>query len=207
MQRRRIDQLGRMAVQAAWWCSQATATHTPLIFASRHGDVRRSFELLEQLARDQPLSPTQFGLSVHNAIAALYSIVRGERGNYLAIAAGGATAETALVEAAGLLADGSPEVLVVVYDAPLPAAYVDHADESGALYAWSWRVRAAGDGRRLSLDWQPSIADDTAVVVAQTHARTLALPAGLDVLRFFLTDNDVREHCHDGLRWVWRHHG
>ena len=106
MQRRRIDRLGRMAIQTAYWCQRAEAEGIPFVFASRHGDVACSVELLESLSRRETLSPTSFGLSVHNAIAALYSIVRGERGNYLALAAGHATPEAALVEAAGLLGDG-----------------------------------------------------------------------------------------------------
>jgi hypothetical protein len=68
-------------------------SQVPLVFASRHGDVARSMDLLGALVGDQPLSPTGFGLSVHNAIAALYSIARGHRGNYLALAAGQATVE------------------------------------------------------------------------------------------------------------------
>ena len=97
MQRRRIERLGRMAIQAACWCEagEGADSRVPLVFASRHGDVARSMDLLGSLVADQPLSPTGFGLSVHNAIAALYSIVRGERGNYLALAAGRATAITA----------------------------------------------------------------------------------------------------------------
>ena len=122
MQRRRIERLGRMAIQAACWCEdgQGADNQVPLVFASRHGDVARSMELLGALASDQPLSPTGFGLSVHNAIAALYSIARGHRGNYLALAAGQATVETACLEAAGLLADGAREVRVVVYESRLP---------------------------------------------------------------------------------------
>ncbi|MFT4179571.1 MAG: beta-ketoacyl synthase chain length factor [Thermomonas sp.] len=200
MQRRRIDRLGRMAVQAAWWC-QPPQKHdgVPLVFASRHGDVQRSFELLQQLAKDEAMSPTQFGLSVHNAVAALYSIVRGERGNYLAIAAGRATAEAALVEAAGLLADGAPEVQVVVYDAGLPGAYSAFLDEPDAPHAWSWRLRADGEGTRLSLDWQA--ADDAVEKTAS------ALPATLVALRFLLSGDAAREHRADGLRWRWRRHG
>jgi hypothetical protein len=206
MQRRRIERLGRMAVQAAWWCSQAEAAGVPLVFASRHGDVQRSFELLEQLARGEPMSPTHFGLSVHNAIAALYSIVRGERGNYLALAAGRATAEAALVEVAGLLADGAPEVLLVVYDARPPAVYADFLDEPDPFYAWSWRVRTGGEGARLSLAW----AADTSRTGATdgTDAVDVAgiLPAGLDVLRFLLAEERMREHRVDGLHWTWRRH-
>ena len=100
MQRRRIERLGRMAIQAACWCEQPDdAGQVPLVFASRHGDVARSMELLDSLSADQGMSPTAFGLSVHNAVAALYSIARGHRGNYLALAAGRATVETACVEA------------------------------------------------------------------------------------------------------------
>ena len=92
-----------MAVQAAWWCSQAETAGVPLVFASRHGDVQRSFELLEQMARDEPMSPTHFGLSTHNAVIAQYSIARGLTGNYLATAAGvvggGAAIMTAVPEA------------------------------------------------------------------------------------------------------------
>ena len=202
MQRRRIERLGRMAVQAAWWCSQAEAAGVPLVFASRHGDVQRSFELLEQLARGEPMSPTQFGLSVHNAIAALYSIVRGERGNYLALAAGCATAEAALVEAAGLLADGAPEVQVVVYDASPPAVYADFLDEPDPFYAWSWRVCRDGEGPRLSLGWS----DDRSGERSGGHAAASAppLPAGLDALRFLLAGDPMREHRVDGLCWTWR---
>lgn len=206
LQRRRIERLGRMAVQAAWWCSQAESTGVPLVFASRHGDVQRSFELLEQLAAGEPMSPTHFGLSVHNAIAALYSIVRGERGNYLAMAAGRATVEAALVEAAGLLADGAPEVLVVVYDAQPPVVYTDFLDEPVPFYAWSWRVRAAGEGVRLGLAWAADVAGDNPSAL-RGGPPSAALPAGLDALRFLLSGEAAREHRSDGLRWTWRRHG
>lgn len=206
MQRRRIERLGRMAVQAAWWCSQAEAAGVPLVFASRHGDVQRSFELLEQLARGEPMSPTHFGLSVHNAIAALYSIVRGERGNYLALAAGRATTEAALVEVAGLLADGAPEVLLVVYDARPPTVYADFLDEPDPFYAWSWRVRTAGEGARLSLAWAADTAGTDATGCTDTVDVAGSLPAGLDVLRFLLAEERIREHRVEGLHWTWRRH-
>lgn len=211
MQRRRIERLGRMAVQAAYWCAPAAADpRVPLVFASRHGDVQRSFELLDTLARAEPMSPTQFGLSVHNAIAALYSIVRGERGNYLALAGGRSTAEAALVEAAGLLADGAPEVLVVVYDAQPPAVYADFLDEPDPYYAWSWRVRATGEGVRVRL---AHAADAVLAAPGGTAGDALtegaavsgaALPHGLDVLRFLLAGDRALQHRADGVAWTWQ---
>jgi hypothetical protein len=196
MQRRRIERLGRMAIQTACWCQQAEETGMPLVFASRHGDVARSMELLEALAADEPPSPTTFGLSVHNAIAALYSILRRDRGNYVALAGGKSTVETACIEAAALLADGAPEVLLVVYDAPLPAVYADFADEPDAGFAWCWRVGPAdGEGEAITLGWEGDGAGDDGPT---------ALPHALDVLRFLLSGEPSLQWRGDGTAWHWR---
>ncbi len=197
MQRRRIERLGRMAIQTAFWCQQAEAGGIPLVFASRHGDVARSMELLEALATEQPPSPTTFGLSVHNAIAALYSILRRERGNYLALAGGMATVEAASLEAAALLADGAAEAMLVVYDAPLPAVYAGFADEADAGFAWCWRIGARDVAApALTLGWEGE--------EGAGSAEPSILPHGLEVLRFLLSgDTSLRWHC-DGVAWQWR---
>nr|WP_295378121.1 beta-ketoacyl synthase chain length factor [Pseudoxanthomonas sp.] len=200
MQRRRIDRLGRMAIQAAYWCQRAEAEGIPFVFASRHGDVACSVQLLEALSRREALSPTSFGLSVHNAIAALYSIVRGERGNYLALAAGQATPEAALVEAAGLLGDGAPEVLVVVYDAALPEVYADFGDEPDPFHAWCWRVAPVDrEGFRVSLACGAASESAPGAVTG--------LPHGLEVLRFLLAAGGPLRHHEDARQWEWRHGG
>lgn len=198
MQRRRIERLGRMAIQTACWCQQAQEKDVPLVFASRHGDVARSMELLHALAADEPLSPTTFGLSVHNAIAALYSILRGERGNYLALAGGRATVESACVEAMGLLADGAREVMLVVYDAPLPADYESFADGPDAGFAWCWRIAPAQeDGIGLELAWEPAGPADRGQDMP-------VLPHGMDVLRFLLDGTPELAFEADGVAWRWR---
>ncbi|HEX4853609.1 beta-ketoacyl synthase chain length factor [Arenimonas sp.] len=177
MQRRRLEPLGRMALQVAWRCQPEAAPGLPMVFASRHGDVARTYEMLAGLARGEPLSPTHFGLSTHNAIAAQYSIARGLTDNYLAVSGGVESPEAAVTEALALLADGAPEVLVVLYDGPTPEPYAEYRDEPEAAWAWAWRIAAPRDGApRLSL--QPH-----AGAPAKAAA---ALPHGLDVLRFAL---------------------
>lgn len=201
MQRRRIERLGRMAIQAACWCEGegGADSDVPLVFASRHGDVDRSMELLHALVAEEALSPTTFGLSVHNAIGALYSIIRGHRGNQLALAAGRATIEAACVEAAALLADGAAEVRIIAYDPPLPGLYTEFLDEPAAYYAWCWRVAAAdADGMRLRLRWQ---ADGCADDVSGT------LPHALDLHRFLLAGDATLEYGADGRRWSWQRAG
>ena len=83
MQRRRLGLLGRLAVQAAWWC-QGEDLGMPVVFASRYGDAGRALELLAELARGEPVSPATFSLSVHNAVSGMYSIACGDHTQHLA---------------------------------------------------------------------------------------------------------------------------
>jgi hypothetical protein len=192
--RRRLDPLGRMAVQVAWWCERGDLG-MPKVFASRYGDAARSLALLGDAVRGEPLSPTAFGLSVHNAIGALYSIARGDVANYTSVAAGPASAAAGIVEAVGLLADGTPEVLVVCYDQPLPGEYACFEDEPSAPYAWAWRVRlAAADAPCIRLSASPGAASTAPP----------ALPFGLDVLRFALSGDAVLERAVGTTAWTWR---
>lgn len=175
MQRRRVERLGRAALQVAWRCQRDDERDIPLVFASRHGDLLRTDQMLAELAVGQPLSPTQFGLSTHNAIAAQYSIARALDGNYLAVSAGRATAEAAVIEALALLADGAPAVLAVVYDDPVPGDHAGDVGETEAAYAWAWRIVPPRDGLPvLSLE-------------SGEPAPPGSLPHGLEVLRFFLS--------------------
>ena len=188
MQRRRVERLGRAALQVAWRCQGDGAGEMPMVFASRHGDLDRTHKMLAELARDEPLSPTQFGLSTHNAIAAQYSIARGLQGNYLAVSAVHATPEAAVTEALGLLADGAPAVLVVVYDDAIPADYSKFIDEPDVLHAWAWRIIAPReDLPRLSLRvGKPAVGGP--------------LPHSLEVLRFFLSGDGALPGA-DGGGW------
>jgi hypothetical protein len=122
MMRRRIDPLGRIALQSAY-AAQQDQPIDAAVFASRWGELERSEMLLGQLAANEPLSPTSFSLSVHNAIAALYSIARKDTGNFSAVSAGAYSTEAGFIEALGLIADGARRVLLVSYDAPATPLY------------------------------------------------------------------------------------
>lgn len=198
MTRRRVNALGRAAMRAAF-DAHGDALGIPVVLGSRYGDASRSLDLLADMVRRDPMSPTAFGLSVHNAIGALYAIVRGDRANYISVAAGPATASAALVEAVALLADGAPEVLVVECDAPLPGAYAAFEDEPQAMYAWAWRVRrpAAGDTR---------FTVETAPAGGAGATATATLPFGLDALRFVLSGDATWQRTAGTTTWTWRRH-
>jgi hypothetical protein len=199
MQRRRVEKLGRMALQVAYWCQAAADAGWPLVFASRHGDLARTYAMLQELARGNALSPTHFGLSTHNAIAAQYTIARALPANYLAVSAGACSAEAALVEAQGLLADGASDVLVVNYDSAVPEDYREFADEPGCDFAWAWRIGPA----------DPSTAASFSLTAGLESAPTPAaveLPHGLDVLRFMLSDDPQLSYADADRSWRWLRH-
>jgi hypothetical protein len=174
----------------------------PMVFASRYGDVERACAAIEGMVAGVPVSPAVFAASVHNGIAAQLAIIGGQRQNMITLAAGAATAATGLVEAAGLLADGAAEALLVCYDEPLPPPYDVFADEPQALYAWAWRLAPAGgpaDAPTLHLACR---ADEGAPLAAAA-----ALPAGLDLMRWLLGDAaQLRQHA-GGRRWLWSRDG
>lgn len=194
MMRRRMNRLGRMALHTAWNC-QTNDMDLPIVFVSRYGDVGRALGLLEELAQEGAVSPTGFNMSVHNAIGAMYSIARVDRGNAICVAAGRASAAAGLIEAAGLLADGDPEVMLVCYDEALPADYACFRDEAPCVWAWAWRVALPAAGERA-----------LRLRISGTNVDTplgAALPASLEVLRYFLApDSTLVQHI-DGRRWEW----
>ena len=194
MMRRRIERLGRAALQTAYEALEDAAQPCPAVFASRYGDMRRSIELMRQLAEEGAVSPTAFSVSVHNAFAALFSIARGDRSNYSAVAAGAETAESALVEAVGLLAEGAPEVLVVVYDEPLPPP-LEHFSEPGEfIHAWAVRIAPAkGSGIGFSL----------AQATGEVATTDSALPSDLALLSFLIGHQREYRRDVDGRRWQW----
>lgn len=153
MQRRRLSRLARIVMHAAWPLC-ADDEQLPFVFASRHGETTRTFAMLDEIGREAPLSPTQFGLSVHNAIAGQWSILRGQRGESVAIAGEADTFEHAMVEAAALLGDGAPAVLVVVAEELPAAAYDGWIDDVPFSYTLALRVSLAGGGPgwRLALE-------------------------------------------------------
>lgn len=200
MLRRRAGLLGRMALEVAYACL-GQARDIPTVFCSRHGEVARSVELLRELARGEPLSPTAFGLAVHNASAGLFSIARADRANHVALAAGRATFEHAVIEACGQLADGAPMVLLVVCDMALPEPYTAFQDCAEQPFAFAWLIEPArAGGAALRLAWQPCAAGEASEA---SESSAPCMPGALDVLRFQLgaTGALVREAA--GKRWTW----
>jgi hypothetical protein len=193
MTRRRLTRWGRLALEVATAVEDQLAPDAPVIFSSRHGDTQRTQKLLQDLARDEPLSPTAFSLSVHNAALGLFTIIQRIIAPSLALAAGRDTLAQAWVEAQGWLAQGASQVLLVHCDEPLADFYRPDADEAEMPAAFAMLLNAEpGPGReRVSLRMKPGGGE----------------PGGVSMMAAFLawwfSRSPRLELCTERTTWTW----
>jgi hypothetical protein len=186
--RRRAGRNDRLGLETAWRLAPQGAPVVS-VFGSRHGQVARSAVLLEALAQGTPLSPMDFSLSVHNACAGLFSIARQDRSASSAVAAGGEELASAMLEAAGLLAEGAESVLLSVHDELPPALYDAHwLREEGTL---GLGLRLGPAGRRLRLSLMEAAPRPEGASQGEVLARLLARGAG------------TARWSRGGRAWVW----
>lgn len=121
MVRRRLSSLAKMSLWVAHECAH-DHPDVRMVYASRHGELQRTTEMLADLAAAQPLSPTAFSMSVLNASIGLYSIVQSNTAASIAISAGEETLAAALLEVRlQLNAHPQAAVLLIYADEPVPA--------------------------------------------------------------------------------------
>lgn len=156
MQRRRLSPLAKAVCAVAWDCWHE-AGEMPVVLHSNHGESAYFFEILEDLAAGESVSPSRFSLSVHNAIGGLFSLQTGSQLPYLSLAGGNDDLYAAFIEAGGLLLQES-KVLVVCYEQALPAAYQPYHPTPPTTWALAMVLARADDSRpRLRLTRQPSV--------------------------------------------------
>ncbi len=199
LQRRRLSDVSRMAFSVAARCLDEVEPRPGLVFCSRYGEYPRSFEILAGLARQEPVSPTAFSMSVHNTAASQFSMHRQDRSPCTALAAGEATLETAFVEAWSQIAGRAGGSMIVVYhDQPLPALYRDQetsVTDSLALGMLLSLPASGGAGRTLRLTWRPSRRQAPA-------ARAAGNPV-LAVIRLLLLGGSPVTQDTGRLVWTW----
>lgn len=191
--RRRVTPTGRRALAAAW--PLAAGQPARFIFSSRHGEYSRTFSMLQMLAGEDAVSPADFSMSVHNALAGLMSIATGNRKGHTALAAGRDTFGYGLIEAAACLAEKPDEpVLLVHYDDPLPEAYGKFADDGDGAVVVALLLQA------------PQGAGDLEVDASQKTVDTPEQPGDLAAAFVaFLHSHDSEGTARgERLNWRWR---
>lgn len=192
MQRRRLTRLARMSFAAAWPLAR-DGRHIPMVFGSRHGETPLTFDLLRNLSQHEPLSPTQFGLSVHNAVAGQWSIQRGDTAETCAVAADADTLEHTVIEACGLLHEGAADVIVILAEDTPADPYRSRIDDIPFPHAVALRLTP---GREWTLSSTPAPHDATPAAPRFGHV--------LPLLRALLQDTPVWTHDCPPRSWTWQ---
>lgn len=123
MQRRRLGPLARVVFHVLGQCAD-TSKQEPVIFSSLMGEIQRTQGILTAIAAGEPVSPTAFSLSVHNAISGLWSMIHNIKAPMIAISPNNGSPVPALLEAAGILQEKKyPAVNIVLYEEDYPGFY------------------------------------------------------------------------------------
>ncbi|MCB1853780.1 MAG: beta-ketoacyl synthase chain length factor [Halieaceae bacterium] len=123
LKRRRLGALARTVFHVLDRCAD-TDQSEPVVFSSYLGEIKRTQALLESVAAGGPVSPMAFSLSVHNAIAGQWSLIRGIKAPMTALSPPAGSPVPALLEAQGILLEGHyPAVNVAYFEEDYPGFY------------------------------------------------------------------------------------
>lgn len=122
--RRRLSSYAKLLLAALFEVIEQhpEAARAPVVLASRHGDLQRTIRLLNELVAGELLSPTQFCLSVNNAVLGQFSMLVDNQQGMTTVGAGADTLPSGWLEALLQLQE-HPQVLVVYADEPPPHPY------------------------------------------------------------------------------------
>ena len=191
---RRLSPLGRAVFKATETFSD-TDTSLPIVFSSAHGEVNKSLEMLKNMQKADEVSPTAFSLSVHNAIAGLFSIANTNHQEITVLAPGQDGIAPAFLEALGLLQEHHDQVLMVLYDEPLSDFYpsLPFALNAPAICALGLKISLTGNG--LPLRFCRSVAE------REDGEHALQIFA---FLKFLLSKDKTLELGNHRHSWEWR---
>lgn len=181
MLRRRCTPLTKAVLHVAYAaCPEAERASVRTVFASRHGELRESFPLFELVVSGQPLSPTRFTHTVHNAQAAMYSIAAGNRCASSALAGEHDTFGAGLVESlCHLERDPEHPALLVMGEMPVAEFVHGRTGEPPFSYALALLLGAGEDGAGFGYAFEPRVDDELA------PAGERPWPAALEFVRWW----------------------
>lgn len=192
MQRRRMSSLSKMAFATATAINDSLQVEPICIFASRHGELKRTVKIIEGLVRLEDVSPTDFSLSVFNTALGLYSIFMQNKMPSTMVVGGEDTFGSALIETRTWLRRFSgTSVLLVYFDEPLPEPLGPMEDPLGSPFSMALLFSATGEPN-LQVDFAPS----------NGAARDRRNP-GQDFLKFWLSGRPAGSVITERTRWHW----
>ena len=179
MQRRRLSRFAKLTMQCVLDVITDEKDDLPCVFASRHGDLHKTSKLIEDVAQKSDLSPTHFGLSVHNAVAGLYSIFANNKQAMTATSAGEDSFLMALVDGyAKLNSQNLDKILIVYTDEVVPEKYSQYVSDTEKTLSVALILKRQISESNLTINFQP-----------QTDNKKTTLFQPLEFLSFFHSEN------------------
>ncbi|WKS99401.1 beta-ketoacyl synthase chain length factor [Gallibacterium salpingitidis] len=191
MQARRMGLSDKMAIQLAMELLELQPDIDAVVFASRHGQLERTYKLLSRFFATGDMSPTDFATAVHNAPAGQFSILAKNTAPISSIAAEEQSFCTGLLEALLALQGGKRKVLYVMFDGVVPEFYHPFLQptELSEPYALGMVLE---QGEQWQLSWQPP---------SQQQAQKF--PDGLSFLHKFFQNQPHFYLESDTQRWLF----
>lgn len=192
MTARRLASGSRLAVDSALAVLARTQVDA-LVFASRHGELERNFSILTNLAEQQPVSPTDFAMSVHNAAVGNATITAKKPLVSSSVSAGRDTFGQGLVEVAAFHFAGYQRVLLVDFDGAIPAFYQPYLSHEPAGFPFAVALLLEA-GSQLRVESAPA---------EQKESYRADLPQSLAFLHGWLSEAPAFSCAGERLRWQW----
>ena len=161
------------------------------IFVSRHGELQRTFKLLNDILAGEEASPTAFSQSVHNTASGLFTIVAQKAIPVTSLAACQDSFLQGVIEAyARFNSSDDKKVLLTCFDDFVPDVYSSFTDELPFCYVLAILLEK-GDS------WEIASEENTEV------SNELRLPQALQFMQSYTLQK--KSFYVDGTRnsWMW----
>ena len=166
--------------------NKQSVQQAPIVFASKNAELNRTFKIIRSF--DSDVSPTQFSMSVNNAIAGLLSVINADKSNYTVIDSLSGVLETAMVEASSML-DKHEYVKVVYFEDKPPEEIRFISKENIAQNAFVFLLQK-GQGIQLS---------------RQQNQTNKVEESALKLVKFLNKENTHYQSYNNRLQWNWNH--
>ncbi|KHN54400.1 beta-ketoacyl synthase chain length factor [Pectobacterium fontis] len=155
MMARRLNQGSRLAVDSGLALLSRQSVDA-IVFTSRHGELERNLNILNALAHNENISPTDFAMSVHNAAVGSLTITAKAPLVSTSIAAGMDSFQQGLIEAKALQAAGYRHILLVDFDGAIPDFYHPHVPVDTPRYPYAVAL-LLGEGDDVVCESRPLV--------------------------------------------------
>ncbi|MBL5903779.1 beta-ketoacyl synthase chain length factor [Serratia fonticola] len=190
MTARRLSSGSRLAVE----CGLAMLRRQPVdavLYTSRHGELERNYRILQAIATQQAVSPTDFTMSVHNSAVGHLTIAAQNPLVSSSLSAGLDTFQHALCEVVCLLQAGYQRILMVDFDGLLPEFYHTYLPEQ--MPTWAYAVALVFErGNTLRCESKPEGTGEEPL-----------LPQSLQFLQHYLAEEPTFAIAGERLKWYW----